>query len=108
MKSDIEIIYGDRCAQLARQVAAAMTLSQALPVEAVEMTLTGAREWFAARPDSGTDTGRLMLAGIAIALATVDQRLLRRSEESLVKAVEAALSELRTKRPRRARRARRR
>ncbi len=104
MKSDIEIIYGDRCAQLARHVAAAMTLSQALPVEGVEMALSGAREWFAAKPDSGTHTGRLMLAGIAIALAAADHRLLRRSEKSLVETVQTALAQLRAKPSRRTRR----
>ncbi len=104
MKSEIETIYADRCEQLARHVAAAMTLSQVSAIEAAEMALAGVSEWLSAKPEAAGESGRLMLAGIAIAMAAADYRMLRKSEDGLVAAVQAALAEIRRrpgKRPRR-------
>ena len=95
MKSDVEVIYSDRCAQLARHVSATMTLSAVSPIEAVEMALAAAQKWFAQKPDADSRSGKLILAGIAVALAAADHRGLRKSDESLVKAVESALSSFR-------------
>ncbi|MGH7002325.1 MAG: hypothetical protein ACREIP_00100 [Alphaproteobacteria bacterium] len=92
MKPDLEVIYSDRCAQLARHVSAAMTLSGVSPVEAMEMALVAAQKWFAQKPDADGRSGRLMLAGLAIVLAAVDHRLLRRSQATLVRSVRNALA----------------
>ena len=108
MKTDLEVIYSDRCVQLARHVSAAMTLSEISPVEAVEMTLAAAQKWFAHKPDADSRSGKLMLAAIALGLAAVDHRMLRRSEAALVRAAREALAAFESPAARRKGRARKR
>lgn len=96
MKSDLEVIYSDRCSQLARHVAALMALSEVSPIEAVEMVVAAARESLERSPEAATRSGKLVTAGLRLTAAAVDWRLSRRSDDNLVRDVEKALSEFKS------------
>lgn len=89
---DRDAVYADRCRQLARHVAAAMTLSRVSAFEAVEMALLASREWFGEKPESREPGGALLAAILAAAAAAAEARLGRKSKAEIATLLAAAVA----------------